>query len=126
MNEIWVYGYELKVGDEVISWKVDPGDHREHHPSNGAKWVVTEVTKDDAKYSSNGGPPEYTFLWKENKRTFFRVKRGASKPTAATAKKVIDEYPEHCTRCGESAYVGAFEVVHRDEARAKGCPARRP
>lgn len=39
--------------------------------------------------------------------------------------KKVNEYPDFCTRCGLPAYVGLFEIAHKNEAAAKDCPARR-
>lgn len=44
---------------------------------------------------------------------------------AHSRPKVIDEFPHVCTRCGRRAYLGLFEVSHKDEKAAKDCPARR-
>lgn len=44
---------------------------------------------------------------------------------SAQTKGGIEEFPHTCTRCGMAAYVGIFEVAHKDEEAAKSCPARR-
>lgn len=45
--------------------------------------------------------------------------------TAPVSSKKVNEFPDFCTRCGQAAYVGLFEIAHRDEQRAANCPARR-
>ena len=39
--------------------------------------------------------------------------------------RVIGEYPKVCTRCGQPAYVGLFEVVHAHPYHNIVCPARK-
>ena len=39
------------------------------------------------------------------------------------AKRYVSDYPSSCPRCGRSAYVGLFEVVHRESQDS--CPAGR-
>lgn len=48
-----------------------------------------------------------------------KISTGLAKP------KKIDEFPHTCTRCGGAAYVGLFEIAHRDEAATAACVARR-
>ena len=46
-------------------------------------------------------------------------------PKKAFVTKSVNEYPDFCTRCGAPAYVGMFEIAHKNEPAAKACPARR-
>ena len=63
---------------------------------------------------------EYRELRNRNLRFVVRRPHGS-----AQTKGGIEEFPHTCTRCGMAAYVGIFEVAHKDEEAAKSCPARR-
>lgn len=125
---------DLRVDDVVDSWVWSDGTTGSPAPE---KWTISRITfghggKLESVNYKMGGVTDYWFWRKTSPRPRqgqtlqVRVFRnGAARAVPTPAAKVIDEYPGKCTRCGRDAYLGAFEVAHRDETAARDCPARR-
>lgn len=125
VNHTEVKTADLRVGDIIIEASISG--------SMWHGWDGQRVSSDPVPDSTSllgyyqfkvipNNRPEYTERRAADLR--WRVVRSSSQSTVQTSK-VIDEYPGQCPRCGASAYVGSFEVAHRNEAAASSCPARR-
>lgn len=134
MSEIEVKTADLQVGDVITGCKL-PGS-KAWNPLT-SRTVLSEP-KPDPRYPSSY---EFDLLRNDDGHKYkefsgsllFRVQRKKVKNAEPLASvfgcedqpKIIDEFPGKCPRCGRQAYVGSFEVTHKNEASAKDCPARR-
>lgn len=131
---IEVRGKDVRVGDQIESWY----DVAYPLDISSVDWKVVRVVNvrdgDEVQQIFVDSPrsqlSDYS-IWRQSQgngpRIVFRVtnRAGSSRAIAPPVGKHIPEFPHTCTRCGRQAYVGAFEVAHRDEMAARDCPARR-
>lgn len=120
----------LKVGDKITAYSFLDASNPSWQGCGKNDWTVTEISLSGFGDVTRVMTRHGTF-WNQNTgRLAVKVIRGHLQAQMASGAiqvgpKIIKEFPDHCTRCGRPAYVGAFEIAHQDEVAARDCPARR-
>lgn len=122
----WMTGDKVKVGDKLVKYRFVANREREAHVSfpETIKSIVDDAgQREDCYYGHNA-----SFAVGRQRTIEWLVERDEDSVGSVFSfapAKVINEFPDFCTRCGRPAYVGLFEVTHKNEAAAADCPARR-
>lgn len=127
----WLTADHIRAGDVISKYRQVGPMPSTYNIISGPRIVKVVKTGTADNFTLSGeftcgmelGKPSRRWEWYVEKRSTETVTPAVA--AVSQNKKVIDDFPEKCPRCGADAYVGSWEVAHRNEQAAAGCPARR-